>query len=93
MSETIHKGLATLNSPFVVSDAAKVIFVDLEKELQALYAANSVLSDGQLMLKIQREYGKRILESICIPNNLTHGTCLMIATAVAKNSDTIEVNT
>ena len=63
----------------------------IAKELHQLYdCMGRKLSDLELTLEIQRQFGKKILHDICIPNGLTQGECLIIALEVARGADDLE---
>lgn len=97
VSEAVDKGILTVNSPIKIrdlhgkqttmeiSDEAKAWMAELSKELRKFYnRLGRNLNDSQLLLEIERRYGKEILDKVCIPHGLFEGACLLIAAAVAK---------
>ncbi len=84
-SEAIQKGIATLNSPVVVTQAAKAMMDPLAFALRTFYINHGHhLTDTELMMEIERQFGDEILHKICIPNGFLAGACLVIAAQVAK---------
>jgi hypothetical protein len=87
-SEAVQRGLGVMNSPIVINDGAKAWFDGMRNELQAWYLLHTDLTDSDLMIAIEQNFGDRILREVCIPNGIYQGACLLIATAVAKGGDT-----
>lgn len=88
--EGIKEGLLTLNSPLRLAGKSSEIFVHLADELQQFYREKApALSEKELSLAIEREFGSRLVHEICIPNGISLGVCLLIATAVAKGEHTL----
>jgi hypothetical protein len=86
--EGIEKGLMTLNSPLRLTPGSRDMFVHLADELRAFRTSKFPdLDEGDLALEIERQFGDRIIKEICIPNHISNQTCLLIATAIAKDKD------
>ena len=62
-----------------------VRFEPLKADLQALYReiGNALPADA-FPLEIERRFGERILQEVCIPLGLNLGACLIAAVAIAK---------
>ena len=68
----------------IVMPEALALYEPMASKLRALYAKNQGLTDDALAMAIEKEYGNEILGTICIPNGLYMGACLVIAVEVAK---------
>lgn len=87
ISESVQKGVATMNSPVKVTPEAKAWFETLRAELQAFYAKlGRKLTAHEMALEIERRFGDRMLKEVCIPQGLYEGVCLLIAMEVAKEA-------
>ena len=85
LSESIHKGIATINSPLTVTPEAKAWMHGLAEQLRDFYAKlGHRMTDRELALEIERRFGDEILHKVCIPNGLYEGACLIIAMEIAK---------
>ena len=85
VSEGLHQGAMTRNSPVEVTEEAKAWMRPVAQELREFYKRlGRRLDERTLTLEIERRYGDRILEEVCIPRGLYQGACLLIAAAVAK---------
>lgn len=83
--EGVDKGLMTLNSPVRITNKATSVLGVMTKELQEKYKTTwNKLSENELAFVIEKEYGDRLVQEVCLPNNITLGVCLLIATAIAK---------
>jgi hypothetical protein len=47
--------------------------------------------DAVALLEIERRFGSKLIERICLPYGLTHGACLLIAMAVARQTATLKL--
>lgn len=84
-AEAVHKGWATMNSPIVVNQDAKELLAPMAEELRAFYEKNQKVTDFELALAIEKQFGERLAKEICIPNGFSLGACLVIAVSVAKD--------
>ena len=85
LSESIQKGVATLNSPLTVTPEAKAWMHELAAKLRDFYAKlGHRMTDRELAIEIERRFGDEILHKVCIPNGLYEGACLIIAMEIAK---------
>lgn len=90
--EAVQKGVGTMNSPFTLTAEALEWLADLKEDLQELYQGlPKPLSDSDLMLEIEKRYGADIVTKICVPYELSQGTCLLIAAAVARDKNSVEL--
>ena len=55
-----------------------------ETELQGV-------DDADALLAIERQFGERLYELVCIPCQLSHGACLLLACAVARQVDKLVI--
>jgi hypothetical protein len=86
LSEALVQGVATHNSPVQVTDEAKRWMGDLIPSIREFYAklGRSNITDAELALEIERRFGDRILNEVCIPHGLFMGSCLLIALQAVK---------
>jgi hypothetical protein len=85
-SEALMQGVATKNSPVTVTDEAKQWMKPLLMPIREFYSKlGRHLSDRELVIEIERQFGDRILNEICIPHGLSAGACLLIALQAAKD--------
>jgi hypothetical protein len=87
--EAIAKGIVKANSPLqLVPEVYSQWFKSMESDLWALYSQSSQLSYANLLLKIERVFGDRLVREVCIPRGIQEGACLIAAAAVAcKNPE------
>ncbi len=79
-SEAIKEGVAKRNSPIEVTQEAKNWMRPLIVPIREFYAKlGRHLSEAQLAYEIERQFGDRIVEEVCIPHGLSMGACLLIA--------------
>jgi hypothetical protein len=94
-SELVTRGFGRKKSPLVVSKEAMDLYNNgIAPELQKFYKElphKNKITDNDLALKIENKFGERILTEVAIPNKLNLGGCLLIAVAVAKSKDVIEL--
>lgn len=84
-SEAVAKGLGNLNSPFIMNDTTRSYFSTHVKELRNFYQENCIgLSDSDLFIAIDKQFGERLIKEVGIPNSLTHGSVIMAAVEIAK---------
>jgi len=86
LSEAIVQGVATHNSPVRVTDEAKRWMSDLIPPIRDFYAKSGRrnITDAELAMEIERRFGDRILNEVCIPHGLYMGACLLIAIQAIK---------
>ncbi len=89
LAEGIEAGLIKMNSPVRLEAHSQELFAHLADELEEFGKKNSKLTESNLMLEIEREFGQRLLREVCLPNKLPFGVCLLIATAIAKGGHTL----
>lgn len=95
MGEAVLKGVATINSPLIITSEAKSWLDPLKPALQAKYLSSwQKLSDRDLLLAIEKEFGSQLAKDVCIPRHLNSGACLLIAMQVAReaNQSPVEVS-
>jgi hypothetical protein len=85
MNEMVSKGLGRMNSPMVATEESKEFFSGMASELKAFYKIKGrKMKEKELLLAIEKKFGERILKEVCIPHNLTCGSCLHIAKEIAQ---------
>ncbi len=74
-----------MNSPLVINDEAKSWLTDIASELKGFYrSVGKSMSEIELASEIERRWGDELIRKVCIPHNMQHGACWLIAMAVAK---------
>jgi len=93
MSEVVDKGIGTMNSPLVFNDDARKRLEPLKDALIRFYQMlPPTTSDGEVLLAIEKDFGDDLLDRVCIPCGLSHGACLLLAMAIAKQTDVLELH-
>src|ERR1022692_481781 len=83
-SEAVNNGYATINSPLVFSDEARGWLEPFASLLRDLYVSmGDHVTDTDLAVEIERIFGVRLLNEICIPHHMYMGACLLLAMDVA----------
>lgn len=73
--------------PLDVPEASRLLFGTLRAEIRGLARAlNVAATDEELRLEIERRWGDRILREVCLPNGYSQGECLVIASAIARET-------
>lgn len=86
--EAVSRGVATMNSPVTFSTEARSWLAHLAPELRAFYNGEGQgLSENDLASAIERRWGARLAEEVCIPHDLSLGACLLLAIEVARDGD------
>lgn len=92
VSETISSGVATMNSPLCFTDTAMAYLDPIKDDLVKMWKKrDNKHSDADMLLEIERRFGDELLTSVCIPRGVSHGACLLLALAIAKGGDSIEL--
>ena len=87
-TESVLKGLATINSPLVASDDARQYFASMKDELRSYYLTIGIhLSENDLFLDVQNRFGDRIFKEICLPLKIMNNACITLAIAIAREQD------
>ena len=94
MAEAVTKGVATMNSPLTIDEKTAMDWLgNLVLPLREFYGRfGKNLTDRDLMLAIERQFGNQIVRQVCVPHGLKDGSCLIIAAAVAKQDKVIEID-
>lgn len=88
--EGAASGLLTINSPVRLTTESSKIMQELQPALVKFRNEECPECDERdLALAIERKFGDRLVHEVCIPNNISFGVCLLIATAVAKGGHTL----
>jgi hypothetical protein len=91
MSEVITSGTGILNSPLIITQDALMHLEPLKIPLRELYKEQSPMGDASMLLEIEKKFGDAILDLVCLPCGVSYGACLIIALAVAKGSNEINL--
>lgn len=85
VAEGVNNGMLTMNSPVRLTPESARVMEHLAPELRAFRDDKfPALDEKQLALEIEKEFGDRLVKEVCVPNNISYGVCLLIATAVAR---------
>jgi len=86
-TEALAKGLGDFNSPFKATEQSKDWFSEeLKRDIRDSYNSKwCKLSDRELFFEIEKEFGERICQEVCIPNKLD-GSCIWVAIDIAKGN-------
>jgi hypothetical protein len=88
LSEALVQGVATRNIPVQVTYEAKRWMGDLIPPIREFYSklGRRNITDAELAMEIERRFGDRILNEVCIPHGLYMGACLLIAIQAVKEA-------
>lgn len=85
-TEAVRKGIATVNSPVIVTEEAKRWMAPLVEPIRAFYRKlGRNMTDRELYFEIERRFGEQIYQEVCIPHGLDQGACLLIALQAARD--------
>lgn len=83
--EGVHMGLMEVNSPIRLINNSGQILQHMEGELREFYIKNcSNCSESTAALLIEKEFGSRLAQDVCIPNKISMGVCILIALSMAR---------
>lgn len=91
-SEAVNTGVGTMNSPLQFVPEAMEKLECMKPALQDFWAQNKLLPMNEFVVKLENNFGTRIMEEVCIPLGLSHGACLLMAAAAAKNVESIDLD-
>jgi hypothetical protein len=80
--EAVLQGYATKNSPIRVNEerASQVFPAGLAEEIQRFFnRLGRNLTRVEMAAEIERHFGDRIVDEVCIPQGISQGTCLILA--------------
>jgi hypothetical protein len=93
MSEAVTSGIGSLNSPIKFREEAVAALEPIRSDLVDFWARLPPrVRDAEAALLIEGRFGDEILQRICIPFKLSHGACLLLALAVAKQSNDLSLD-
>jgi hypothetical protein len=92
VSEAVNNDLMRHNSPLEITAKGYSFIKPMAQELWNYYQnyseTSNKLSDAELALAIERDFGERLLKEVCIPNGMLYGECVILAVeAVRKHDD------
>jgi hypothetical protein len=80
--EAVLRGYATKNSPINIDDerASKAFPSDLAEAIQGYFSRlGRNLTRVEMAAEIERNFGDRIVDEVCIPQGVSEGVCLVLA--------------
>lgn len=90
--EGVHQGLMEVHSPVRLINNSGEMLAAMAPEIKEFYKTKcSGMSESDAALAIEKQFGTRLAEDICIPNNISFGICLIIALAIAKGQSLNEI--
>lgn len=93
MSEVVEKGLGTMGSPLHFTQTAYDALAPIRQRLIDFYGnLPHNKCDAEILLDIEKNFGDELLDLVCLPCKLTHGACLMLAYAMAKQTTELEIH-
>ena len=90
-SEAVSAGIATSNSPLQFTQDALAKLAPIKEELHDFWRSHKRMNDADVTLAIERHFGDLLLTQICVPCRLSHAACLLVALAVARGTDTVDL--
>lgn len=79
VAEAIHKGIAKRNSPIEIDPTASEWITPLMEDLKRIVTQQKKpLSESSWAHEIEKHFGKRIVNEVCVPNGISAGACLVI---------------
>lgn len=92
MSEVVEKNLGVMESPLVFNSHVIKELDPMKEALQTAYHRRWVgLTDAEMLLEIERDFGDQLIHRVCIPHNLSHGACLLLALTIAKGINSVDM--
>jgi hypothetical protein len=91
MSEVVNSGVGKMNSPITFKPEVIKQLDPIKPQLIIFGEKVKDLNDIEATLRIEKEFGKQLVDLVCIPFGLTHGACLIAALMVARQQNEIEI--
>jgi hypothetical protein len=93
ISEINDKEIGTTHSPIQFTETAYHALEAIRPQLMEFWTKwQHKDDDAASLLAIEREFGQSLLKLVCFPCKLTHGACLILALAVAKQTPVLEIS-
>lgn len=93
VSETITSGLGAMNSPLHFTEEAMASLDPIRADLIHFWGGLPPgTSDAEALLAIEQRFGDELLKDVCSPCGLSHGACLLLALAIAKQSSELTLD-
>jgi hypothetical protein len=90
--EVVNVGWGTKKSPLVLNPATlqsiMPFIVDIVAFYARLIAREPQISERELFIAIERQFGERIVETVCIPHKVNLGACIVAVLEACKLSQT-----
>lgn len=91
MNGVVSTGSGTLNSPLHINEQARQWLKPMENELREWFSKNQEMDERSQLISLERAFGTRLLEEVCVPNKLIYGVCLLIAFSVASDRSRLDL--
>lgn len=92
LAESLHTGIAKMNSPLMFNPETKLWLKDIATDLRAFYRSiGRTMTNNDITLEIERRWGDDLVRKICIPYKTHLGACLLLAAAIAKSEDDVDI--
>ena len=89
-AEGLHAGALAQNSPITITPDARRWFEGLAGDLHAWYQkAGRGLADRELYVALEKQFGERITNEVCVPHRVHAGACLAMAALVCREVDSL----
>ena len=90
-AEVVSSGVATVNSPLTFDPEALKLLDPIKLKLREFgRKLGPEIPVTVALMEIEREFGDALVRDVCIPRQLTHGTCLLMALAVARGETAMQ---
>jgi hypothetical protein len=91
-SEAVKTGVGTVNSPLTFVPEFRAKLDPMKNDLRSFWEKYKYLPVQDFIVQLEAYFGNRITKEICIPLGLSHGACLLMALAVAKDVDSLDLD-
>lgn len=87
MAEGLIKGLATMNSPMIITDEVRGWYAPFATELREWYRRSGrYRTEREMFEDVNTMFGSKFLDKICIEHNLQAGFCIAAAIEIARST-------
>jgi hypothetical protein len=85
MVEALTKGVLEKNSPVkmppAIYEAHRSFFREIREHYERYWEH---LTDIELAIAVEKNFGEKLVQEICIPHSLDHGACLVAAVFICR---------
>jgi hypothetical protein len=87
LAEVIRKNYGMENSPLKIADHIRSSYGPLADDLRNFFKkAGRQMTDRELFIEIQTQFGERIFREVCMPQGMEMGACVLVACEIARES-------